>query len=510
MKNLSVVVADDEQLVLRDLKELVDWNKLGFTIVGMATSGEQALKYIRKNHPHLLITDIRMLGMNGLDLIEIAHHEFPDMKFLIITSCDEFDYAKRAIANGVMDYLLKTEITNATLTQKLISIANSFQNIEAIHSAIYEQELSGYLVSSEEISIANGQFPNLVTLQNCKYYFNIITTCHMISRNYGESNKSIPVNLNILKENVLNFAKEYCVKPIVCQNNDFVFLGVAATTNRQFLTFFRDLQKRMMYKLGHSFMGYVHFYLQKRMTIKEFRNYYQPLKPLIQYHTIFYPDKPLNLELLKSLHYINTSRFFPFQSLVFDENHHEQNILLIKDYIMECCANYDIFSLCSFYSRFCTHLEIKSNNQLQLPVCLHAPTPEHFQKWLYNTMLECIQLLTRGEEYRYSSSVDTAIRFMKQNYSNYQLSSTVIADHVGLSANRLGVLIKQETGKTVNEYLNGIRVEKAIYLLENTSMKIYEISEKCGYKTSQYFSQIIYQKTGKHPIDFRKVIKPCN
>lgn len=507
MKNLSVVIADDEQLVLRDLKELVDWNKLGFTIVGMATSGEQALKYIRKYHPHLLITDIRMLGMNGLDLIEIVHHEFPDMRFLIITSYNEFDYAKRAISNGVMAYLLKTEITNTTLTQKLIAVANSFQNVEAIYSAIYEQELSTYLVSSKETSIESGQFPHLITLQNCKYYFIIITTCNMISRTFSDLNKSASANMNIVKEHAYNFANEHCAKPVICQYNDFVLLGITASTNGQFLTFFRNFQNRMMYRLGHSSIRYAYFYLQKCMTIEEFRDYYQSLNPLIQYNTIFYPGKPLNLELLESLHSINTNRLFPFHALIFDEEHLEQNILLIKDYIMECCENYDTSSLNSFYSSFCAFLEIKSNNQMQLPVSLHVPTPEHFQKWLYNTLLECIKLMTRGDEYKYSSSVDSAIRFMKQNYSNYELSSSVIAEHVGLSANRLGVLIKQETGKTINEYLTKIRVEKATYLLENSNMKVYEISEKCGYRTSQYFSQIIYQKTGKHPIDFRKVNK---
>ena len=98
----------------------------------------------------------------------------------------------------------------------------------------------------------------------------------------------------------------------------------------------------------------------------------------------------------------------------------------------------------------------------------------------------------------------TAVEYMQENYSNYALTAEMISEAAHLSASRLGVLFKQETNRTINEYLTELRIEQAIYFLKNTNMKIYEISEKCGYKSSQYFSQVFCSHTGKRPIDYRK------
>ena len=92
----------------------------------------------------------------------------------------------------------------------------------------------------------------------------------------------------------------------------------------------------------------------------------------------------------------------------------------------------------------------------------------------------------------------------KKNFSNCNLSVADISSHVSLSEGRLGVLFKSDIGKTINEYVTDTRIKNAEYLLANTTMKIYEISDQCGYKSSQYFSQIFYQKTGRRPIDFRR------
>lgn len=508
MKRLSVVIADDDQLVLNDLKQMVEWEQLGFTIAGTAGRGEDALTLIRKYHPALLITDIRMLGMDGLDLIEIAHREFPAMKFLIISSYHEFDYAKRAIANGVMDYLLKTEITAATLTQKLLETVHYFQNEESSNSAVYEQEFSQFLSSSDSTSIDSADFPHLCALQNTRFYFSLITYTHMFSRDISKTLQEDSLNLQGIREMILNFAKEYCARPIICICKDYIILGMPKDISiSQPLNALQDFRKRLIPKLNRTGNPYIHFYLLRHMTIPKFRAYYLPLMPFIHYYRVFAPDHPVNMEPLTEQRHLRTERPFPFHSLIFDENHQEQNILLIKDYVSKCCDGFDIYSLMTFYGDFCTHMEITSNNQKQLPRTLHAPLPAYFLKWLFNTLHECILLRTKGMEYQYSPVVDSAILYMMQNCGNSDLNAADIAGHVGLSSNRLGVLFKKDTGKTVNEYLSHIRVDKAIHLLEKTNMKIYEISDKCGYKSSQYFSQIIYQKTGKRPIDFRKAVR---
>ena len=96
MKEISVVLADDDKLILNDLKSLINWEKLGFQLVETALNGRQALKALKKYRPAILVTDIIMPGMDGLELITRAKELLPDLKILIITSYDDFGYAKKS------------------------------------------------------------------------------------------------------------------------------------------------------------------------------------------------------------------------------------------------------------------------------------------------------------------------------------------------------------------------------------------------------------------------------
>ncbi|MDD3338532.1 MAG: response regulator [Lachnospiraceae bacterium] len=502
MKMLNVVIADDDRLVLKDLKCMIDWNALGFSISAMASSGEETLKLLEQHHPFLLITDIRMMGMNGLDVIEIAHEKYPNMKFLIISSYDDFDYVKRAISHGVLDYLLKTEITPVTLTQKLTEARNSFTKDSTSNEAVLEHELELYFNSDED---ALDTFPNLHQLTDRRYCFSAIAFKSFFSRDINLTLSHYREQINMLKTTIYQTALEYCTFPILCNYSSFLIVGISFERNKSAIAaVLRDFGSKLNFRLSNTPVPCVQFYMTKKLPLDTFRATLKRLLPLFHYYLNFSHDKPIDMKDLESRHYLPVSSSFSFHTLIFDEEHQEENILKLKAYIEECMTNYDIYSLMRFYQNFCTHLEIQSNNQMQLPFTLNVATPEYFQKWVYNSLHDCIQILTRGLEYEFSPVIDSAVRFMHHSYSKFDLTSGDIADHVGLSANRLGILFKKDTGKTVNEYLNMIRVEKAVELLEKTNMKIYEISEKCGYKSSQYFSQIIYQKTGKRPIDFRK------
>lgn len=93
---------------------------------------------------------------------------------------------------------------------------------------------------------------------------------------------------------------------------------------------------------------------------------------------------------------------------------------------------------------------------------------------------------------------------MKKNLSDNNLTIDQIAEAAYLSSSRLSVLFRKETGQTVNDYLTDLRISHAIHLLENSNYKIYEIAEKTGYKSSQYFSQVFNQRTGRRPLSFRQ------
>lgn len=104
---LKVIIADDEARVCRLVQLLADWDALGMEVVGMAANGLEALELVRKLKPDILITDIRMPGCYGLELIQHARESLPGLEIIIISGYAHFEYARSAIRHGVGDYLLK-------------------------------------------------------------------------------------------------------------------------------------------------------------------------------------------------------------------------------------------------------------------------------------------------------------------------------------------------------------------------------------------------------------------
>lgn len=103
----KVLIVDDEEWTRISIRELIDWNKLGIYVIQEALHGKMALEMIRREQPDILITDIRMPVMDGLALLERVHTEYPRMQSIVLSGYSEFEYAKKAIVYGVLDYVLK-------------------------------------------------------------------------------------------------------------------------------------------------------------------------------------------------------------------------------------------------------------------------------------------------------------------------------------------------------------------------------------------------------------------
>ena len=104
---IKVFLIEDEIVIREALERMIPWKEYGFELVGKAKDGEIALPMIRKSKPDVLITDIKMPFMDGLTLSSIVKKEFPNIRIVIVSGYDDFEYARKAIAIGVDDYLLK-------------------------------------------------------------------------------------------------------------------------------------------------------------------------------------------------------------------------------------------------------------------------------------------------------------------------------------------------------------------------------------------------------------------
>ena len=130
---LRILLADDEPLVLIGLQGMLEWEKMGYTVCGTARNGRIAQELIEREQPDIVIADVKMPVMDGLDLARACHEKGPLPVFIMLTSSEDFSYARRAIEAGVVDYLVKMELTPQSLCDALARAAEQVQKEKALH-----------------------------------------------------------------------------------------------------------------------------------------------------------------------------------------------------------------------------------------------------------------------------------------------------------------------------------------------------------------------------------------
>ncbi len=162
LRMLRVLIADDESKVCQLIEKLVDWDALGMEVVAVAENGIEALEKIKEFHPDIVITDIRMPGYDGLDLIRLGKEEAPKAEFVIISGYRHFEYAQMAIRYGVNAYLLKP-IKKDELTETLKRLSTRFR---AQTEQLSQEEKTRLAIRSDEKNLRQAFLQDLVGRRN--------------------------------------------------------------------------------------------------------------------------------------------------------------------------------------------------------------------------------------------------------------------------------------------------------------------------------------------------------
>ena len=149
---IKTLIVEDEKIILEDLLDIVDWKAEGFDVVGTAFNGKQGLTKFDKFQPDLVITDIRMPIMDGLDMMRSIRRTNESTMFLILSAYDEFEYAKTALRLGAEDYILKTELSEEYLRDKLSAIRKK------LNFLFYEKDYSPVIINA--IEFIRGNYPD--------------------------------------------------------------------------------------------------------------------------------------------------------------------------------------------------------------------------------------------------------------------------------------------------------------------------------------------------------------
>ncbi len=532
---VKVVIADDEHRICQLIINLINWDQLGMQVVGVASNGIDTLRLIEKENPDIVITDIRMPGYNGLEMIEKAKEMNDDLEFIIISGYGEFAYAQKAIEYGVKDYLLKP-INRDELLKALQHAGASIENrrknhiLEHKYQAIIENDVEKVresFLNSLILSESDGYKKYTLQEINEKYYFHFhegvfrIVAIKVDSLRKLADNDPLDTFVRIMKE-VRQAITDltYDLEFFKVESNLYMIINYSPGEKDRIEGAFLDILQQINRKLHASGLLMTIGYGQDVTQLKDISESYETARLSIDNRifegigkVIAFSGKPVTRYLMGDEYYDFTRKLIKAVELI--------NINEIKKVIssfQECILGRSITG--SELKRLANEIGniyyvTMKRNQIKIP--------NHFeeQKRLENTIDNCYSVnqlfqelinhialslsrLSDAKSKKNLSQISQAKKYIEENYMK-NIALEDLGSHLGYNASYFSSIFKKETGISFIEYLSRVRIEKAKELLKEPGLRIQDICLMVGYNDVKYFTRLFYKYTGLKPNEYRKL-----
>ncbi|WP_438349075.1 response regulator [Paenibacillus sp. FA6] len=521
-KKYKVILVDDEPLILRSLKAAIPWDDLNLEVVGEARNGEGALRLIEETSPNMIISDIRMPGIDGISLMKEVLANNPKLIFIIISGYGEFEYAREALRQGAFDYLLKPidhdELTEMLVraSERLDSQIENDQLIDSVQtlSLMARERMYSELIEGNQRTLHHMNWIESDELEQ-DYFMAVVQLDQYLLLNGRWTNEEKRLWLfairNILEEwsqqnkgmTVFPFhSGEWVVLFTSTWNDNLISLGediILHIKKYSKLTCFVGISKstKGIDQLSSSYQSatralYQRFYSENEGVFIDTDS----SKYLARNQEVKYP-KHLETAILQCIRTLDLERMLSF----FDA---------MKAYIEEYSLTKDIAERMIVEMTVVLYRQFEYSNFLVDGSLGGLIQRLHEMATLHEMIREVkVTFEKRLRENRESKSkediqmnVDKAQKYISNNYHK-ELSIEELSELVDLSASHFCMIFKQVSGYTFLEYLTKCRMEKAKYILKNTSVKVYQIAPLVGYQDPKYFTQVFKKATGKTPSEFR-------
>lgn len=492
MRLYKVYLLDDEPYILEGLKYIVPWQEYGFKIVGSSSNGKDGFDNIITQNIDLIITDIMMPNMTGLELISKLKKEKYNANFLVLSAFQEFKYVKEAINMGAENYLLKP-IDTEELSNNLKSIYQKIKKKEEqiIDKNIVKNNLLLKLITENYDENVINELNRLNIKFNDDRYCIINIEVNDESYNIEDitfKNKSILHVKN--KSNIYLIVDEYNIDDTIMElielknyminkSGPILYISIGSLVNniREINNSFKASMEVNEYKIIHPNKSWIKIYKEK-IDINNYDNIeFEELKSIL-----------VNKEFIKTEEYINAI----FTKLRCDEKLTPKQIKM---------KSIEIFL--SVYNYFNESKVIKDLHKYFDYIINNNNTLDDIQIQLIN-MIRYIQSKLEQAEDSMSPVIIKLLDYIEENYK-CDLNLKEISDKLNINSIYLGQLFQREIGILFSDYLNNFRINKAKKLLLDTNLKASEIGMLVGYRNKNYFYRKFKSIAGLTPSEWKKI-----
>ena len=528
-----IMLVDDEEEVRTSMIKTMKWEEAGFVVVGDAENGKDALEKIEIYEPDVILTDIKMPYMDGLELARQVKENYPSTRIVVFSGFDDFEYAKQAIKCNVTEYILKP-VNGEELTAILIKIRDSLnkemeekRSIETLRESYKKNlpllkehfflDLVHGKVDADTIALKLQEFK----LQNL-IGSSVVVACTEISLKQEKRN----ISSQYKEELYLTLSVERCLEEKLSGIYEYVLFHSGGRIHMIIALKEAQSLSHLMVLLNHACkeckrihdiditVGLGEAYPE----IEQAKRSYKEAKAALGYQkimgkgsTIYIKDmEPLNHrkpmefleenELIAAIKFGNKEDILECIHQIFDKMEelklhtieHQLNILSFIHMIVKLLNDTGIDTLKIF------------DNTVDLnDLIISLQDSNDFKRWLLQVCNKISDHIGTDRENVTQSIINSAKLLIEKFYSDPLLSVEVLCQHLHITPTYFSTIFKKETGQSYVSYLTRLRMEKAKEFIELSDEKTYVIARKVGYEDPNYFSYVFKKQFGVSPSRYR-------
>ncbi|ETI90933.1 MAG: response regulator [Clostridium butyricum] len=507
----KILIIDDEFIMRQGIKYMTDWEKEGFKIIGQASNGQEAIDMIKKEKPHIIISDIVMPQIDGIELSKYIQNNYPDISIIILSSYSDFEYVKSSFQNGAIDYLLKPTLELDSLLKSLRKAAGKIKNFTlSSNKTQHTETVLKRLILGFNSDIDFNELNNLFTYDKfCLFGIN----AKNLFKSYEDRNNFI----NQLASELDSFFSSNLSKTIyktVTLENEIVLclINFKFENNSHLIYELKRFSEKFYQKFSNSFLV-----VSKNFdSLAKIKNIYDEnfLFLCKQYFfnkgTYFYssddyktpPDEnsfnfKLFSELMSSMHITDAFNML-LEYISLSISHKSLNEFELKSIMQNCTYN------------AISNLENLNIDQFEINLLKHKFFSQIDQAIYADDLITICkeicdnfnELMTKYESTFNSHMINKIIHYIQTNYAE-PLTLTDVSQKFSFNYYYLSSYFSSHNHEGFNEFLNKIRIEKACEFLKQ-DIPISSISSMVGYSDQSYFSKVFKKFTGFTPSSYRK------
>ena len=531
-----ILMVDDEQLIRQGLRARIEYLGIDVDEIFEAENGLMALR-LQEEHPiDVVITDIRMPDMDGLELIQEMQKKNNQIKFVVLSGYAEFSYAETAIRLGVKAYLLKP-VSNDDLKAAFDKAYKEMEQTASVRQEVqmkkrmdrekqvYQQEkaLNALFSSQEAGAVTREQLCKLCGYDEKMWAGGAESVLYLailhINKESFEHQRFRPVDHELVRFMIRNIFEEIqapCEKLLVNSLSD---------TRQMYGIFIGDDKKKLRMEVERIYLR-MRSVLEKKMGIyltigvsrcrsqlegKETSEARQALKQRIIYgkaNIYFYED----IRILGE-------QEFPVSQLHLLEQYIEHNeIFKVKNLVQEIFSEELVKKYGSAYLRIMWirilnlllhHYERRGRNAAEIEKMLQnynlldrIQSLQEIRQKIIEMVMECVSTESVADA-NARSKIQMAIGYIQEHFAE-NLTVNVLAEHYGMSPNYFSSMFKKEMSRSAVNYITELRINQARELLYHSELSVVDISKKVGYEDSQYFFRVFKKYLGMTPLQYRE------